>query len=80
MRLRAAPIKLILYNADSVFGAWSVTVYINDVVVSIVSFTVDSSDPLGGLIPGFPVLGLLTGFAVIVWGIRWRQPSRGYQV
>ena len=43
------------------------TVYVNDVQVSSVLFTVET---LGGLIPGFPALSLLIGLAVCVWGIK----------
>ncbi len=66
-----APIELSLYDSDLVTGDWRVTVIVNEVQVSSLFFTVDSSDLLDGLIPGFPLLSLLAGLALSVWVIRW---------
>ena len=65
-----APIDLSLYDSDLVTGDWSVTVIVNDVQVSSLFFTVDTSDLVDDLIPGFPLLSLLAGLAVCVWVIR----------
>ncbi len=62
-----APIDLRNYPSEDVVGSWSVDVYVNDSMVSTASFEVN---PIGDLIPGYPMISILIAVIFLVYSIN----------